>query len=258
MTKETITQSIYLSRDRTPARPRLLRLSTSRDEPYRGRGKCHCRKARPIRPTSSPAAAHKLLPQRPTRPNEKVSLQRRSKIMDAIPFTPRQSFVKVCIVWVLGLAIVVGSSSVGLAKEKKPCNNVTKDAAGCTQCDLQSLGAGSCLNMNFNDLQKYPGQSHVVKCGRAGKQCCIVNDNTGQEISCRPISNVKPPIIGPGLVTPPVLPGRLDPGPHTTLPEFGGSPQPRPSGTTTTPPKPGTIFPRGVEPEPATTKEAAK
>lgn len=155
--------------------------------------------------------------------------------MDAIVSAHRQSIKTLCIVCMLGLAILFGSSSATLAKGKKLCNSVNKDSYGCTQCDLQSRGAGSCLDQNITDIEKYPSQSHVVKCGSGGKQCCIV-DSKGKEISCRSISNVNPPIVGPGVVAPPVLPGTLDPGPrHPSTAPFSK------------PTMKGPIFHRGVE-----------
>lgn len=144
--------------------------------------------------------------------------------MGRIPFTNRQSIVKVCVVGMLGLAILLGSSSVTLAREKKQCNPAIKDVHGCSPCDLQSRGATSCLEQAVNDAVKYPSQTHIVKCGPGGKQCCIININTGKEISCRAISNVQPP-IGPGEATPKPgdLPGTVEPGPRKQPPPYSKS-----------------------------------
>jgi hypothetical protein len=45
-------------------------------------------------------------------------ITKRSKTMDTIPFTNRQSIVKVFVVWILGLAVLLGSSTVSLATQK--------------------------------------------------------------------------------------------------------------------------------------------
>lgn len=156
--------------------------------------------------------------------------------MNMMPFTHRQSIVKVCVVGMLGLAVLVGSSSVSLARQKKLCEPVAKDVFGCTNCDLQSSDATKCIEQGIRDLSIFTNVAHVVMCGPGGKKCCLIETKSNKVISCKSITNVTPS-INPGVVTPPVLPGTVAPGD----PALSTSP----TGTL------GGVIQRGVEGAPA-------
>jgi len=161
--------------------------------------------------------------------------------MNTIPFTNRQSIVKVCVVGILGLAVLVGSSTVTLAARKKLAgNNVT---CHC-YCDTGTNGG-----IHYGGVLSWVRKSYE-SCNLLGRGCdkdgregtvtecseCIPNPKGGR-VLCQEIERVGF-LPGGGVIKPPAE--QSDPVIKPPLPYQ----KPATGG--------GVIRYRGVEGEPAT------
>jgi hypothetical protein len=93
--------------------------------------------------------------------------------MDTVPFTNRQSIVKVCVVGMLGLAVLLGSSTVSFALKKLAGNNVT---CHCW-CDTGTNGGihyGGMLTWNRTSFES---------CNITGKGC-VKDNRQGTIVEC--------------------------------------------------------------------------
>jgi hypothetical protein len=130
--------------------------------------------------------------------------------MDTIPFTNKQSIVKVCVVWMLGLAMLLGSSGVSFA--------IPKIRPGKSYCD--------CSCQTFSKGVELIWEK-VASCNLNGKKCKGTNSAGVQEDGilqhCQQctgdasgsISNCNTAANQFGGVSPPVRPGVVEPGPST-------------------------------------------
>lgn len=160
--------------------------------------------------------------------------------MDTMPFTNRQRIVKGCVVGMLGLAVLVGSSTVSLAASKLRlgqrscfCNCSTSQNAGVGVLSWDLKGNEHCSIVgnvcHFNGVA-----GKITQCS----SCTVILVDSTLKNSCSPAVGfqVAP---GGGVIKPPAEQG--DPVPSTST-----------TGTL------GGVYQRGVEGAPATTAPTEK
>jgi len=134
--------------------------------------------------------------------------------MENILFINRQSIVKVCVVWMLGLAVLLGSSGVSLALFKR--FEANKRYCGC-----------ECANSTgFNNLY----WEKVASCSLNGRKCTFNNPTNGMRLEQGTLRSCMDCVgdadgSGGALCTAKVTPGELSltPGDLTIAPESGTS-----------------------------------
>ena len=136
--------------------------------------------------------------------------------MDTIPFTNRRSMVKVCVVWILGLAVLLGSSGVSLAQferfepNKIYCGCVCANPTGNQKLGWEfgekgascALDGKACMSNDFDNinklnLNKLEGTYSCMECvgnedGKGGALCTDIR--TQDHIQIPPPMRIAPPI----------------------------------------------------------------